>query len=182
MHGHLLRHKKRNRDSSTVSLSKLQYFHAVVCFSNLYGSAKERSGPLKLGIQTVERMVKIVVAPIYNKFHDVPFELFRNGTLSFKACVKLKDPEKGAPPVARLLNKFRFQIYWAGSLAANCIDNFVIFVNSGEASKDLEIDTPELESLFSAAAPKSDHRNSNGKSNLHVPARSKFDKVQLIKQ
>lgn len=77
MHGHLLRLKKRNRDSSIVSLSKLQSFCVVVCLSNLYGNAKERSGPLKLGIQAVERMVNIVVAPIYNKFHDVPFELFR---------------------------------------------------------------------------------------------------------
>ena len=28
-------------------------------------------------------------------------------------CVKLKDPEKGAAPIARLLDKFRFQIYWS---------------------------------------------------------------------
>ncbi|KAL6348261.1 hypothetical protein AAG906_005555 [Vitis piasezkii] len=69
-----------------------------------------------------------------------------------------------------------------GSLAANCIDNFVIFVNSGEASKAPEIDMPEVESLFSRAAPKSDHRNSNGKSNVCVLAGSKFDKVQLIEQ
>ena len=69
-----------------------------------------------------------------------------------------------------------------GSLAANCIDNFVIFVNSGEASKALEIDMPEVESFFSKAAPKSDHRNSNGKSNVCVPIGSKFDKVQLIEQ
>ena len=67
-----------------------------------------------------------------------------------------------------------------GSLAANCIDNFVIFVISGEASKAPETDMPEVESLFSTAAPKSDHRNSNGKSNLCVAVGSKFDKVQLI--
>ena len=52
-----------------------------------------------------------------------------------------------------------------GSLAANCIDNFVIFVISGEASKAPETDMPEVESLFSTAAPKSDHRSSSGKSN-----------------
>lgn len=51
---------------------------------------------------------------------------------------------------------------------------------SGEASKAPEIDMSELESLFSAAAPKSDHGNSSGKSNLRAPAGSKFDKVQLI--
>lgn len=38
----------------------------------------------------------------------------------------------------------------------------------------------ELESLFSAAAPKSDHENS-GKSNSRAPVgAAKFDKVQLV--
>ena len=80
------------------------------------------------------------------------------------------------------LTNFGSRFIGEGSLAANCIDNFVIFVNSGEASKAPEIDMPEVESLFSRAAPKSDHGNSNGKSNVCVPAGSKFDKVQLIKQ
>ena len=67
-----------------------------------------------------------------------------------------------------------------GSLAANCIDNLVMFVNYGEASKALGIDIPKVESLFSIATPKSYHGNSNRKSNLCVPTGSKFDKVQRL--
>ncbi|KAF4357474.1 hypothetical protein CsatB_029693 [Cannabis sativa] len=51
--------------------------HAVVCFSNLYGYAKDKSGPLKPGVETVEGTVKNVVAPVYNKFHDVPIGLLK---------------------------------------------------------------------------------------------------------
>ncbi|BBH06535.1 Rubber elongation factor protein, partial [Prunus dulcis] len=49
--------------------------HAAVCFLNLYGYAKERSGPLKPGVESVEGTVKNVVGPVYNKYHDVPAHL-----------------------------------------------------------------------------------------------------------
>lgn len=49
--------------------------HAAVCFLNLYGFAKERSGPLKPGVESVEGTVKNVVGPVYNKYHDVPAHL-----------------------------------------------------------------------------------------------------------
>lgn len=51
--------------------------HAVVYFSNLYGYAKDKSGPLKPGVETVEGTVKNVVGPVYDKFHDVPIELLK---------------------------------------------------------------------------------------------------------
>ncbi|XP_027364520.1 stress-related protein isoform X2 [Abrus precatorius] len=40
----------------------------------LYSYAKERAGPLKPGVDTVEEAVKTVVAPVYNKFHLIPAE------------------------------------------------------------------------------------------------------------
>lgn len=43
----------------------------------LYTYAKERSGPLKPGVETVEEAVKTVVAPVYDKFHLVPVELLK---------------------------------------------------------------------------------------------------------
>ncbi|KAE9460496.1 hypothetical protein C3L33_07607, partial [Rhododendron williamsianum] len=49
----------------------------IVCFSTLYEFAKENSGPLKPGVQTVEGTVKTVIGPVYEKFHDVPFELLK---------------------------------------------------------------------------------------------------------
>ena len=51
--------------------------YIVVCFSSLYEYAKENAGPLKPGVQTVEDTVRTVIGPVYDKFHDVPFELLK---------------------------------------------------------------------------------------------------------
>ncbi|XP_075641098.1 stress-related protein-like isoform X2 [Castanea sativa] len=51
--------------------------YIVVCFSSLYEYAKENAGPLKPGVQTVEDTVRTVIGPVYEKFHDVPFELLK---------------------------------------------------------------------------------------------------------
>ena len=51
--------------------------HAALCFLNVYAYAKERSGPLKPGVETVEGTVKTVVGPVYDKFHDVPIEVLK---------------------------------------------------------------------------------------------------------
>ncbi|XP_057969779.1 formin-like protein 18 [Malania oleifera] len=51
---------------------------------------------------------------------------------------------------------------------------------SGEATKAPEIDMSELESLFAAAIPNSEHGKSGGKSTLHGSLGHKSDKVQLI--
>lgn len=56
---------------------QLATIHALVCFSNLYGYAKDKSGPLKPGVETVEGTVKTVVGPVYDKLHDIPIELLK---------------------------------------------------------------------------------------------------------
>lgn len=58
--------------------------HAIVFFSSIYNFAKENSGPLKPGVQTVEGTVKTVIGPVYEKLHDVPFEIlkFADGKVS----------------------------------------------------------------------------------------------------
>lgn len=50
---------------------------AVVCLASLYDFAKDNAGPLKSGVQSVEDTVKAVVGPVFDKFHDVPFELLK---------------------------------------------------------------------------------------------------------
>ncbi|MCD7472457.1 hypothetical protein HAX54_013694 [Datura stramonium] len=65
--------------------SKLKYLdfvqvaaiYVIVCFSTLYEYAKGNSGPLKPGVETVEASVKTVIGPVYEKFHDVPFDLLK---------------------------------------------------------------------------------------------------------
>lgn len=51
--------------------------YVMVCFSSVYEYAKENSGPLKPGVQSVEGTVKTVIGPVYEKFQDVPFELLK---------------------------------------------------------------------------------------------------------
>lgn len=57
-----------------VQASTLQ---AVLCAAKLYDYAKNNSGPLKNGVQSVEGTVKTVVGPVYDKYHDVPFEVLK---------------------------------------------------------------------------------------------------------
>lgn len=51
--------------------------HALVYASKLYGYAKDSSGPLKSGVETVEGTVKTVVGPVYDKYHEVPIGLLK---------------------------------------------------------------------------------------------------------
>ena len=51
--------------------------HSLMCFHNLYGYAKDKSGPLKPGVETFEGTVKSVVGPVYDKYHGVPVELLK---------------------------------------------------------------------------------------------------------
>ncbi|CAM8979826.1 unnamed protein product [Rhodiola kirilowii] len=51
--------------------------HALLYFSKLYNVAKDTSGPLKPGVQTVEATIKSVLEPVYKKFHDVPIKVIK---------------------------------------------------------------------------------------------------------
>ena len=69
-----------NQENEVKNLKYLEFVHAaaikaVMCVSSLYGYAKDNSGPLKPGVESVEGTVKTVVAPVVDKFHNVPLEL-----------------------------------------------------------------------------------------------------------
>ncbi|KAM0064950.1 putative rubber elongation factor [Helianthus debilis subsp. tardiflorus] len=51
--------------------------HAVLYASKCYGYAKNNSGPLKPGVETIEGTLKTVVGSAYDKFHDVPVEVLK---------------------------------------------------------------------------------------------------------
>ncbi|PRQ42261.1 putative rubber elongation factor [Rosa chinensis] len=46
-----------------------------VCVTKVYGYAKERSGPLKNGVECVEGKVKTVVGPVYVKYQEAPAQI-----------------------------------------------------------------------------------------------------------
>ncbi|WJX22273.1 hypothetical protein P8452_11594 [Trifolium repens] len=72
-------------ENHTEEEQKLKYLEfvqfatiqALMRCAILYSYAKERSGPLKPGVDTVEEAVKTVVGPVYDKFHQVPTELLK---------------------------------------------------------------------------------------------------------
>lgn len=51
--------------------------YASLLSAKLYDYAKQRSGPLKPGVLTVEGTVKTVVSPVYDKYHDVPIQFLK---------------------------------------------------------------------------------------------------------
>ncbi|XP_077219252.1 stress-related protein-like [Tasmannia lanceolata] len=74
--------------------------HAVLFFSIVYNFAKENSGPLKPGVQSVEGTVKTVIGPVYDKFHDVPFELLKFADRKVDGFVRGVD--RHVPPVVKV--------------------------------------------------------------------------------
>ncbi|KAL4352237.1 hypothetical protein GQ457_06G021010 [Hibiscus cannabinus] len=73
--------------------------HAALSFTNLYLYAKERSGPLKPGVETVEGTVKSVVRPVYDKYHDVPVELLK--FVDTKVDESVTKLDRRVPPVIK---------------------------------------------------------------------------------
>ncbi|XP_071939826.1 stress-related protein-like [Coffea arabica] len=49
--------------------------YMIVSFSSLYNYAKERFGPLKPGVKTVEATVRTAIGPVCRKFCDISLEL-----------------------------------------------------------------------------------------------------------
>lgn len=67
-------------DDDQMKLKHLEFIQVAAvyfaaCFSTLYELAKDNAGPLQLGVENIEDSVRTVLAPLYDKFHDVPFKL-----------------------------------------------------------------------------------------------------------
>lgn len=73
----LLKVEENKKGLKYLDFVQVAAIYIVVCFSSLYEYAKENAGPLKPGVQTVEGTVRTVIGPVYEKFHDVPFELLK---------------------------------------------------------------------------------------------------------
>ncbi|KAG6558132.1 hypothetical protein Mapa_000313 [Marchantia paleacea] len=74
--------EKETAMPSTPSLKYLGFVQVAVIrviayVTTLYESAKDSSGPLKPGVDSVEGTVKTVVGPVYQKIEGKPLELLR---------------------------------------------------------------------------------------------------------
>lgn len=56
---------------------KATAIRTLICFSKVYDFAKDNSGALKPGVQSVEGAVKTVVGPLYQKVHGFPNQLLK---------------------------------------------------------------------------------------------------------
>ncbi|KAK2372190.1 Rubber elongation factor protein (REF) [Trifolium repens] len=70
-------HNEEEQKLKYLEFVQFATIHALMRCAILYSYAKERSGPLKPGVDTVEEAVKTVVGPVYDKFHQVPTELLK---------------------------------------------------------------------------------------------------------
>ncbi|XP_075501945.1 stress-related protein-like [Primulina tabacum] len=73
--------------------------HALICASRLYNYAKEKSGPLKPGIHSVEDTVKNVVSPVYDKYHHLPVEVLM--FLDRKVGESVNKVQSSVPPTLK---------------------------------------------------------------------------------
>ncbi|KAF3792863.1 Stress-related protein [Nymphaea thermarum] len=67
-------------DEQEERLKRLEFVQAaatkgMACFSSLYGYAKEKSGPLRPGVETVEGTVRTVAGPVYQRVHSLPLQV-----------------------------------------------------------------------------------------------------------
>lgn len=65
-----------------IHLKYLDFFRLIVLrattyVATIYEYAKESSGPLKPGVDSVEGTVKTVVGPVYKQFHSKPAEFLQ---------------------------------------------------------------------------------------------------------
>ncbi|KAK6805006.1 hypothetical protein RDI58_002790 [Solanum bulbocastanum] len=99
--------KPQQPEMAQIEEEKLKYLeflqvamiHAALCVVKVYGYAKENSGPLKPGVQTVEGTVKTVVGPVYDKFHDVPVEVLK--FVDRKVDQSVRQIETRVPPMVK---------------------------------------------------------------------------------
>ncbi|PKI51504.1 hypothetical protein CRG98_028064 [Punica granatum] len=131
--------------------------HAALCFLNLYGYAKDKSGPLKPGVETVEGTVKTVVGPVYDKFHDVPIEVLKFVDRKIDESVTKLD--KQVPPVVKQASSQAFSAAQRAPVAAQTMASEVkragvVDTASGIAKSVYTKYEPTAKELYSKYEPK----------------------------
>ncbi|KAL3531454.1 hypothetical protein ACH5RR_010776 [Cinchona calisaya] len=89
----------QTKELKYLDFVRVAAIYMVVCLSSLYEYAKENSGPLKPGVQTVEGTVKTVIGPVYQKFRHVPFELLN--FVDRKVDDSIKELDRHVPSVLK---------------------------------------------------------------------------------
>ncbi|KAF9622036.1 hypothetical protein IFM89_029320 [Coptis chinensis] len=140
-----------------VQVAALQ---VMICFSSVYNYAKDNSGPLKPGVQTVEDTVKTVIGPVYEKFHDVPIQLLK--FVDRKVDSSVSEIGRHVPP---LVKSASFQAYSAAQKApevARCVASEVQRVGVIDTATDIAKTVytksePTAKQLYAKYEPVAEH-------------------------
>jgi hypothetical protein len=116
-----------NKQSQMEEEEKLKYLefvqiaalHSVFYFANLYVKAKDKSGPLKSGVETVEGTVKTVVGPVYDKYYGAPIEFLK--FVDRKVDESVTGLDRKLPPVLKQVSSQAFSAAQAAPEAARGI-------------------------------------------------------------
>ncbi|KAL3750093.1 hypothetical protein ACJRO7_011125 [Eucalyptus globulus] len=131
--------------------------HTALCFVSVYAYAKERSGPLKSGVETVEGTVKTVVGPVYVKFHDVPIEVLKFVDRKIDESVTKIDSR--VPPVVKQVSAQAMSAAQQAPVAAQAMAHEVkragvVDTASGIAKSVYTKCEPTAKGLYSKYEPK----------------------------
>ncbi len=153
--------------TTTEEQQKLKYLefvqvatlHALMCFTSLYVYAKEKSGPLKPGVETVEGTLKNVVAPVYDKFHAVPMEFLKY--VDSKVDESVTKLDSHVPPVlkqvpAQALSAAQQAPLVARSVASEVKRAGVVNTVSGIAKSVYTKYEPAAKELYTKYEPKAE--------------------------
>lgn len=133
--------------------------HVLLCFHNLYGYAKAKSGPLKPGVESVEGTVKNVVGPVYDKYHGLPIELLK--FIDRKVDESVTKLDCRVPPVlkqvpAQALSAAQMAPVVARSVASEVKTAGVAGTASGMAKSVYTKYEPAAKELYSKYEPKAE--------------------------
>uniref|UniRef100_A0A2P2QMS9 Rubber elongation factor protein n=1 Tax=Rhizophora mucronata TaxID=61149 RepID=A0A2P2QMS9_RHIMU len=133
--------------------------HAVLAFTNLYLYAKENSGLLKPGVETIEGTVKTVVGPVYDKFHDVPIELLK--FVDRKVDESVNELDRRVPPVVKQVSAQAFSAAQKAPVVARSVASEVQRTRVKEGASELAktvytIYEPKAKELYTKYEPKAE--------------------------
>lgn len=135
-------------------------FHAVIFAAKVYNYAKDKSGPLKPGIQTVEGTVKTVVGPVYDKYHGVPVELLK--FVDRKVDESMNKVQSRVPAVLKQVSTQAFSTAQKAPVAARSVVTEVktagvVETASGLAKTLYTKYEPAAKDLYSKYEPVAEH-------------------------
>ncbi|CAL5426009.1 unnamed protein product [Camellia sinensis] len=142
-----------------LDIVQVTAIYIIVCFSSLYESAKENSGPLKPGVQTVEATVKTVIlrqslrAPQVNRSQDYSLNVLdRHAPSLIKQALSAA---KKAPEVTRALASAVQQTGVVDTMANITI---AVYTKYEPTAKELYVKYEPMEEQYAVSAWQSMNR------------------------